>query len=308
MTSASRAGWRNRVIGIIGVMLCAAAPAAAQGNSHGNPSGQFMSTVTTATHGAHDPSIAGTGVRNFGSWLDDATVQDPGGGFLTFGVGVYRTPIYRETDFPSIDSGFGVSRRLQVGMSVPYAHGGAPGDPRTHGFGDAYVSAKYQLREPSTAGVGFAVIPMVEVLSVAPPSGGSRVQWALPLSAERRFDGWRVMGTGGYFSRGSAFGAGAAEVALSDRAWVTGSLSHSYSIKQDDLSTALGLQRSRTDLSGGLTYAVRPDIAVYGTLGRTISARDDNSATLMFSAGVSLGVQRPIHKSSTKKHKTVRRG
>ena len=297
MTRAMALASRSDVLFIfIALILCPAAPAAAQGNGRGNGSGRYQSAAATPTHMPHDASIPGTGVRNFGSWLDDATVQDPGGGFVSFGLGVYRTPIYRETDFPSVDSGFGLGTRLQVGMTVPYAYAGAAGDSRAHGFGDVYLSAKYQLREPSTARTGVAVIPMVEVLSVAPPSGGSRVQWALPVSIERRFDGWRAMATGGYFSRGAAFGAGAVEMALTERAWATGALSRSYSLAQDDLSRALGLQRSRTDLSGGLTYALRPDVAVYGNLGRTVSARDDNSTTLTFTAGVSIGVPHPVRK------------
>jgi hypothetical protein len=135
---------------------------------------------------------------------------------------------------------------------------------------------------------------MVEVLSVAPPGGGSRVQWALPASVERPFRHWRAMGTGGYFSRGAVFGAGAIEFELSKRAWATGALSHSYSTRQDDLSSALGFHKSRTDVSGGLTYAVGPDVAVYGSLGRTISARDNNSATLTASFGMSFGLKQPF--------------
>jgi hypothetical protein len=163
----------------------------------------------------------------------------------------------------------------------------------SHGFGDVYLNAKYQLREPTAKRAGFAVIPMVEVLSVAPPSGGSRVQWALPASVERSFSHGRAMATGGYFSRGAIFGAGALEFALSSRTWTTVALSSSYSTHHDDLSAALGFHKSRTDASGGITWAVRPDVAVYGSIGRTISARDDNSASFIFSAGISLGVKRP---------------
>jgi hypothetical protein len=232
-------------------------------------------------------------VRNFGSWLDDASIQDPGRGWVSIGLNVVKTPGYRVVDLPSIDSGFAVNQRLQVGMSVPYYYANAAGNPVARGFGDVYVNAKYQLRAPSANRAGFALIPMVEVLSAAPPSGGSRVQWALPASVERQFTHWRVMGSGGYFSRGALFGAGAIEVELSKHAWVTGSLSHSYSMRTDDLSAALGFQKSRTDVSGGLSYAIRPDVAVYGSLGRTISARDDSSATLSVSAGVSFGLKRP---------------
>jgi hypothetical protein len=277
-------------------LLLVCGTAAAQGNGHGNAYGHYKNTVAAAPSTQVDSQgtpIAGTGVRNFGSWLDDASIQDPGRGWVSIGLNVVRTPGYRVVDLPSIDSGFTVNRRLQVGMSVPYYYANASGDPVARGFGDVYFNAKYQLRAPSADRAGFALIPMVEVLSVAPPSGGSRVQWALPASVERQFTRWRAMGSGGYFSRGALFGAGAIEVELSKQVWATGSLSHSYSTRRDDLSAALGFHKSRTDVSGGVLFALRPDVAVYGSLGRTISARDDNSSTLSLSAGVSFGLKRP---------------
>ena len=285
---------RTIAIAAVGWLLVCA-PAAAQGNGRGNAFGHYKSTVTSAATsqpGPNETPIPGTGVRNFGSWLDDASMQDPGTGFVSMGFGFFRTPVYREVDLPSIDSGFAITPRLQLGMSVPYYYANATGDPVSRGFGDVYLNAKYQLRAPAPDRTGFAVIPMVEVLSVAPPSGGSRVQWALPVSMERQFTRFRAMGTAGYFSRGALFGAGAIEAQVSNRTWATGSLSHSYSTTRDDLSAALGFHRSRTDVSGGLAYALGPDVAVYGSLGRTISARDDNSATLVLSAGVSFGLKR----------------
>jgi hypothetical protein len=281
-------------IALVGLVLVCGS-AAAQGHGHGNAYGHYKHTVAPAASSHTDTQgapIAGTGVRNFGSWLDDASIQDPGRGWVSIGMNVVKTPGYRVVDLPSIDSGFAVNPRLQVGMSVPYYYANASGDPVARGFGDLYFTAKYQLRAPSSNRAGFALIPMVEVLSAAPPSGGSRVQWALPASVERQFRRWRVMGSGGYFSRGALFGAGAIEVELSKRAWATGSLSHSYSTQRDDLSAALGFHKSRTDVSGGVSYALRPDVAVYGSLGRTISARDDTSATLSMSAGVSFGLKR----------------
>lgn len=278
-------------------MVLAGGTAAAQGNGHGNAYGHYKNTVAPAAPSTQADSqgipIAGTGVRNFGSWLDDASIQDPGRGWVSIGMNVVKTPGYRVVDLPSVDSGFAINPRLQVGMSVPYYYANASGAPVARGFGDVYFNAKYQLRAPSADRAGFALIPMVEVLSAAPPSGGSRVQWALPASVERQFTRWRVMGSGGYFSRGALFGAGAVEIELSRQVWATGSVSHSYSTRRDDLSAALGFHRSRTDVSGGVSYALRPDVAVYGSLGRTISARDDNSATLSLSAGVSFGLKRP---------------
>jgi hypothetical protein len=263
----------RRAVSTLAVVLALCSPAAAQGNGHGNPNG--------------------TGVRNFGSWLDDASVLDPGSGFVSIGLGLWRSPVYSEVDLPTIDSGFAVTRRLQVGMTIPYYHASEAGIAAAHGFGDVYLNAKVQLRAPGAGQTGVSAIPMLEILNTAPLDGSSRVQWALPVSVERQMSGWRLMASGGYFSRGALFGAGALEFELSDRAWLTGSLSHSYSTHHDNLSAALGLHKARTDVSGGLTYALRPDIAVYGTLGRTISGQDVNSASLIASGGISFGLKHP---------------
>jgi hypothetical protein len=274
------------------VIVCDARPVAAQGNGRGNAFGHYKSTVSAASNpstGAAGSSIPGTGVRNFGSWLDDASIMDVGSGFVSFGVGLFKTPVYREIDLPTIDSGVAVHRRIQLGMSVPYYRASVPGDPAVRGFGDVYLTAKIQLREATATRAGFALVPMVEVVGVQPLDGSSRVTWALPASVELQRQGWRVYGTAGYFSRGAMFGSGGLEIEMSDRAWLNGAISQSYSVRHDDLSAALGLHKSRTDVNGGVTFAVRSNVAVYTSVGRTISARDDNSATMMFNAGVTLG-------------------
>ena len=75
---------------ILASLVASVVPVAAQGNGHGHAYGQLKSAAPTPSSGGAaqvQPAVSG-GVRNFGSWLDDATVQDPGGGFVTFGVGV----------------------------------------------------------------------------------------------------------------------------------------------------------------------------------------------------------------------------
>jgi hypothetical protein len=275
----------------LAAIVCGPRAAAAQGNGRGNAFGHYKGTVTAASSPSTPISgtVSGTGVRNFGSWLDDASVMEVGTGYVSFGFGLFKTPVYREVDLPSIDSGVAIHRRVQIGMSVPYYSASVPGTPAARGFGDMYLSAKIQLREATPERVGFGVIPMVEVLSVQPLDGSSRVTWALPASVELQRQGWRLYGTGGYFSRGAMFGSGAVEVELSDRTWLNGAISQSYSVHHDDLSAALGLHKARTDVNGGLTIAVRPDVAIYTSVGRTISARDANSGTFMFTAGATFG-------------------
>src|SRR5262245_14718261 len=99
-----------RFAGALGLSLCAfAADAAAQGNGHGHAygltggrgSGPSASTAP-GLQSSLQPS-AGKG-RVFGTWLDDATVANPGDGSLTVSFGYWRTPAYREWDAPVADA------------------------------------------------------------------------------------------------------------------------------------------------------------------------------------------------------------
>ena len=231
-------------------------------------------------------------VRNFATWLDDASVVGAGSGFVTLGFAYWRGPEFREFDLPMVESGVAIHQRLQVGMSFPYYHAGPPGGPVARGVGNVYMTTKVQLRDPSSHPVGLAVTPMLEVLDAAPLTGGNRVNWALPANVEFRREGWRAFGSGGYFSRGALFASGAVEAALSERAWVMASLSQTYSTKADALTEALALPRGQTDVTGGLTVALNPMVAVYGTVGHTISNREMNAGTLNLAGGVSFNFTR----------------
>jgi hypothetical protein len=279
-------------------LLLASTPAAAQGNGRGNAFGHSKAaaagaaaapSATITTTSAPGAPIEGTGIRNFGSWLDDASILAPGTGFTSFAVGYWRTASFREIDVPSFDVGIGLHRRIQVGASVPFYHASQPGSAVVRGMGDVYLSSKIQLRDPAAGKtLGIAVIPIVEVLSVAPATGASRVSWALPVAVEVQRSGWRVYGSTGYFSRGALFASGAVEVAVNDRTWVTAAISESRSNAKDDLSEALGYSKVRADVSGGAGFAVAPSIAVFGTVGRTISRHDANSSKIFLSGGLSV--------------------
>jgi hypothetical protein len=269
-------------------VLAAATSAAAQGNGHGHAYGHSSSPSGQSAARSSVIGPGGTGVRNFGSWLDDASLIGQGQGTVSFGFGYWKTPDYREFDLPTLDWGVGLSPRVQFGFSVPFYHAGVPGGPVARGFGDMYLNTKIQLRDPSTHGVGFAVVPILEVLSYAPRPDVSRVGWALPGTIEVQRQGWRVFGTAGYFSRGAVFASGAIEAALTDRAWLTGTISRSHSLEDDALSEALGLSPTRTDVTVGASTALTPAFSVFGSVGRTISRTDANSAALFFTGGVSV--------------------
>ncbi|HEV3485927.1 MAG TPA: hypothetical protein VG106_11005, partial [Vicinamibacterales bacterium] len=275
-------------------VLAAASPVSAQGNGHGHAYGRFKGGASPSPSSGGAAQLqpqqpSGTGVRNFGAWLDDASLLPPGSGSLSVSFSYFRSPIFREFDVPVIDGGIGMMRRVQFGFSVPYYHANEPGGPVARGLGDLYLNAKVQLRDPAAhkSGVGFAVTPVLEVLSTAPGPDGSRYHWAIPVSIEVQRSAVRGFASAGYFSRGSLFASAALELAVSDRVWTTGAITRSHSTKPDDFSRSLGLAQSRTDVNGGVTVMMTPTVAAFGNVGRTISRRDANSASLVVSGGVS---------------------
>jgi len=270
--------------------LLAPASAFAQGNGNGHAYGHFKppgGASAPSAAGVPELQVSGIGVRTFGSWLDDASTMAEGQGSVSVAFSYWRTPAYREFDLPVIDSGFGLTRRIQFNFSVPYYHASEPGGPVARGLGDLYLSTKIQLRAPSSQGrhVGFSVTPLLEMRSYATP-GASRLSWGLPGNIEVQHRRWRVFGSAGYFSRGALFASGALQVTLTERAAVTGSISRSHSIRRDDLSVALGLAQTRTDVSGSLSLGITRGISAFGAVGRTISRQDPNSSTFSLTSGV----------------------
>ena len=180
-------------------VLASPALAAAQGNSafgHSHngsrvtaPSSTTSSSPSSSGSGTSEGPSYGVDVRNFATWLDDASVVGAGSGFVTLGFAYWRGPEFREFDLPMVESGVAIHQRVQVGMSFPYYYAGQPGGPVAKGLGNVYMTTKVQLRDPSSHPVGWAVTPMLEVLDSAPLTGGSRVNWALPANVEFRREG-----------------------------------------------------------------------------------------------------------------------
>jgi hypothetical protein len=280
----------------LGGLLAPPAAAQGRGNAFGHAKGSTSAGAAATASSAGSPSVdeggAGpapeTGVRNFGAWLDDASVLAPRAGFSSFSVGYWRLASFTEVDAPSFDVAFGLTKRVQAGASVPVYHASATGAPSVRGIGDLYLTSKIQLREPAAGTFGFAVIPLIQVLSAEPVPGTGRVSWAVPVSLEYQGTGWRTYGSTGYFSRGSLFASGAVEIAVASRTWVTGTVSQSHSIREDASADVLGLSANRTDISGGTTWAASDAVALFGAIGRTLGRDDGNATHLFLSGGLSI--------------------
>jgi hypothetical protein len=65
-----------------------------------------------------------------------------------------------------------------------------------------------------------------------------------------------------------------------------------------------GFHRDRSEISGGVYYFVKPEIAAYGSIGHTIATAEENGAGLSLGAGVTFLLvppQRPAGKSSQRR-------
>lgn len=246
---------------------------------------------------ARPASAQGTGARQFGVWLDDATVSPPGEGWATFGVGYVRASFGEQWDAPSLDAGIGIPPKIQISVSAPFTRVDYTDGTTTRSMGDAYGAVKMTLLDPADPdrSFGLAIVPVVEFLSSSSVAEGEgRTYWALAVPVEKRFESFRTYGSVGYYSRGSGFAAGAVEVPVSERVTVTGTLSFAHSLEDDPVADAEGSSGSRWDLSGGAVYFLNPKATLYASIGRTISHIDVNAASFAFAAGVSFGFQHRI--------------
>lgn len=280
----------------LAIIVLAAAPAAAQGNGNGHALGRYKpksnpppSSSTTTAPSAESVPVVG-GVRQFGSWLDDASLVEPAHGYASISIGHYRSLGGRQTDFPIVDGAFGLTPRLQVGVSVPYYRLTFNDGTRITGLGDVYLSTKVSIVAPENTErrIGLALSPVLEVLGNPDPIKNSRVFWGLPVNVEVRRDRYRVYGSGGYFSRGALFGSGAFEVPVHERVIVTGVLAYTRALNEDPGADTLALSRIRMDVSGAAAYVLSPSFVLFGSLGRTISAKDVNASSLVVSGGISV--------------------
>jgi hypothetical protein len=182
--------------------------------------------------------------------------------------------------------GWGVSDRLQVSASVPFYHTNYAG-ASSSGLDDLYFGAKYTLIDPTLtlSEFGLAVNPVVEVLSAGNPDG--RVHFALPVNVELRRQPFRVYGSGGYFTRGSVFAGGALEW-TGTRMILTGSLTQSYSIKEDLVLDGMGVGRQNVNVSGAVAMPVTDRMAAFVNVGRTLTPIEDGGTKLALSGGVSI--------------------
>ena len=280
-------------------------PTLAQGQGHrGAPPGQLKKAANAPAPPAEIPDapvpeiVPGPAprLRVFGMWLDDATLAPPRSIWINAGMTRWGSPIATGVEAPSINVAAGLRERLQLSfaMSGSRAWFHEAEDDVSAGLGSVYSGAKLILRDPLHHDVGFSVSPTLEILSAdAVTDGSSRAAMLLPLSFEFGRGLTRAYGSVGYYTRGATFASVAVERHLSPMVAITGALMQSWSTGDPEDADAYGLKRHRTDVAGGFTAFLSPRVAVYASLGRTISGLEFDSARYVFGGGMAIGFNMP---------------
>jgi hypothetical protein len=268
--------------GVAVTLAAIASPALAQGKSQGKShKGRPPSSSPLPA-----PSVGGAAVVSAASplaWLDDASVLTPGAVSVGISAARWSGAGASEVDVPIVDAGLGIAPRVQIGASLPRIAPGPNGSEPLGGLGTSYFSGKVALLTGSA--LKLALSPLVEVLGTSAaqtlPAGSSRLQFGLPISVELEQGSARVFASTGFFSRGALFAGGGAGFQATPTVGV--SIAFTRSWVNDE---AAAITRDRRELSGGMSWFVRPPIALYGSVGRTIATSDEDGAGRTVSGGI----------------------
>lgn len=281
------------------VCLVSTGTAAAQGQ-RGSPPGQGKDkalrgnrtsgagVLSPSTGSSSSPAASSSAVLYFGSWLDDASVIEPGGAWVGLSTGYWKAEGSRQIDAPVLSAAIGLVRRLHVGGSLPIYHLNDSSGFSASGVGNMHVYGKLGLIDP-TGGDGRIGIAITPLLEVAAHDQIGRFSWALPISVEVRGVRARLYGSGGYFSRGSLFGAVGLEVPAGDRVSVFGNFGQSYSTRAGDVDPAAEPTHAQTDIGTGLSIRLGPTSGVHFSVGRTFGGGEiADSGGVWFGGGFSI--------------------
>jgi hypothetical protein len=268
------------VSAIVALAIASAAHAqSSNGKGKGNGKGQGHKSTPPSSVPIAAPTRTSASPL---SWIDDASLLTPGSMSLTISALHWSGADLSELDVPIVDAAAGLSKRLQLGATIPHVVGNADGTAPIGGLGTSYISGKVGLLTGPE--VKFAVTPVVEILGEgamqALPAGEGRYQLGLPVSLGIEQGSVRVFAATGFFTRGAWFAGAGTGFQMTPR--TAASLSFTRSWAKTDVDGV----RDRRELSGGVSRFLTDQIAVYGSVGHTIATLDENGAGMSISGGL----------------------
>jgi len=273
------------VVASAAMVLAVSVPVRAQGHGNGNSgNGHGHKSTPPSSLPLPSPSSGLAPAALPAAWLDDASLLTPGTAAFTVGVNRWTGADLSEVDFPVVSAAIGIAPRFQIGASVPRVVGSADGTGPVGGIGTSYVSGKIALLTGADS-VKLAVSPVLQILgngavqTLAPQQ--SRTEVGLPASLEVSQGPAHVFASAGVFSGGAWFAGGGTAIQATARLGVSISVTRAWA---NDATT--GIIGDRRELSAGVSYFVRPQIALYGSFGQTIATTDANGAGTTVGGGV----------------------
>jgi hypothetical protein len=275
--------------------LALSVPVHAQGHGNGNGNGgnsQGHKSTPPSSLPLFNPSTGVASAAVPAAWLDDASLLAPGTAALTLGLNRWAGADLSEVDVPIVSAGIGLAPRFQIGASVPRVVGSADSTGPVGGIGTTDISGKIALLT-GTDGVKLAVSPVLQILgtgavqTLAPAQ--SRMEVGLPVSLEVAQGPARIFASAGVFSGGAWFAGGGTAMQATPRVGLSIAFTRAWA---NDSTT--GIMGDRREVSGSVSYFVRPQIAVYGSIGQTIATTDANGAGTTVGAGVTFLVRTHI--------------
>jgi hypothetical protein len=271
------------------VTLAIASPSYAQGKSGGKKPGKGPTrppgsgTVSPQPAGGASGSQSAAGAGGIGvatttpfAWLDDASVMESGNVWVGVSMARWQGSGLSQTMVPVVDTAIGLTSRVQLGASVPRVAGG---------LGTMFFTTKVAVFSDEARALQVAVGPTLEILTEAMLPGQRRMEWGVPVSAQIDRGSSRFYGGTGYFSPGIWYAGAGIGRAVTDRIGVSASLSHAWATAPASSTGIPSLaQPRRNELSGGASYDLKPNVALFGSISRTlgVAAEDGAGTTLGF--------------------------
>lgn len=283
------------IIAFASTLLLAAGPAFAQGRSDGAPgkaknkspkessraSQSGLGSPVTATTSTSAPAASANAVAYFGSWLDDASIVDPGDVWVGLATGYWRGGSNRQVDAPVVSAAVGISPRVQAGGSASFYHFRDADGFSENGFGSFSLYGKFLIADPLRApnAIGVAVTPLLELS----PGSADPVGWALPVNLEARHGDLRIYGSTGYFSRGSVFATVGLDIPVTSRVLLNGTFGQSYA-RAGTHQTSFGL---------GASMGLTATSGVFVGFGQTLTPTGMGPGGASIAGGISLLLPEP---------------
>jgi hypothetical protein len=224
---------------------------------------------------------------------DDADPTAPG--MLSVGSYFSYSSLRAGTDTtgPSFYVTVGLTPRIDFSADVGYVRSNFEQLP-VSGMADSYFGAKILVMKEGKRRPAVAVKPMIEVLGgpslTISAFAPDRVNFAPSVVVQKSFDNYRIYSMTGYITRGIAYESLGFELNRWSRITPLVAVSASRLTKEVTFVSDLGLNRTRSDVAGGLNVMLTPRWSAFGTIGRSFGRPDVNSTRYLVSGGINFNM------------------